>query len=218
MTKTDLIGVVIKLSVGIGRNIKEAEEALKIAKKNKHKNKRFNIEIYIGPKLKYTDTINSEIIDAYFRLEKKLSNCPTALKDLEIFKRDPKTKLLNKLGYYIEKQKLEVNKKYNPKNRFLFLFDADSMHLLNKKYGYETVDKYLETIGNALSEKIRRSRDRMKTDLLKIRNQLHNRKNDAAGDEFIIDLSCNQKDLRKIAERYITNCYEYQKKLKIKIT
>jgi len=88
------------------------------------------------------------------------------------------------------------------------------MHLLNKKYGYETVDRYLEAIGKALSENIRYSKDRNEKDLLKIKDLLNNRKNDAAGDEFIIDLSCNKKYLKQIAERYITNCYEYQKKLK----
>ncbi|HOW29761.1 MAG TPA: diguanylate cyclase [archaeon] len=206
--------ILIKLSVGIGRNLAEAEEALKIAKTNKNKHKKFNIEIYNGPKLKYTNIIPSEIINAYLRLEKKLSNSPKELLDLEILKKDPKTKLLNKLGYYIELQKLELKKKYNKRNRFIILFDADSMHLLNKKYGYETVDRYLEAIGKALSENIRYSKDRNEKDLLKIKDLLNNRKNDAAGDEFIIDLSCNKKYLKQIAERYITNCYEYQKKLK----
>lgn len=206
--------ILIKLSVGIGHNLLEAEEALKVAKKNKHKHKKFNIEIYAGPKLKYTDVIPSEIIDAYLRLEKRLSNSPKDLIDLEILKRDPKTKLLNKLGYYIEKQKLENTKKYNHKNRYILLFDADSMHFLNKKYGYETVDKYLEAVGQALSENIRDSKDRKEKDMLKIKDLLNNRKNDAAGDEFIIDLFCDKKYLRQIAERYITNCYEYQKRLK----
>lgn len=206
--------ILIKLSVGIGHNLLEAEEALKVAKKNKHKHKKFNIEIYAGPKLKYTDVIPSEIIEAYLRLEKRLSNSPKDLIDLEILKRDPKTKLLNKLGYYIEKQKLENTKKYTPKNRYILLFDADSMHFLNKKYGYETVDRYLETVGKALSENIRDSKDRKEKDMLKIKDLLNNRKNDAAGDEFIIDLFCDKKYLRQIAERYITNCYEYQKRLK----
>lgn len=206
--------ILIKLSVGIGHNLLEAEEALKVAKKNKHKHKKFNIEIYAGPKLKYTDVIPSEIIEAYLRLEKRLSNSPKDLIDLEILKRDPKTKLLNKLGYYIEKQKLENTKKYTPKNRYILLFDADSMHFLNKKYGYETVDRYLEAVGKALSENIRDSKDRKEKDMLKIKDLLNNRKNDAAGDEFIIDLSCDKKYLRHIAERYIINCYEYQKRLK----
>lgn len=206
--------ILIKLSVGIGHNLLEAEEALKVAKKNKHKHKKFNIEIYTGPKLKYTDVIPSEIIEAYLRLEKRLSNSPKGLIDLEILKRDPKTKLLNKLGYYIEKQKLENTKKYNFKNRYILLFDADSMHFLNKKYGYETVDKYLEAVGKALSENIRYSKDRKEKDMLKIKDLLNNRKNDAAGDEFIIDLFCDKKYLKQIAERYITNCYEYQKRLK----
>ncbi len=206
--------VLIKLSVGIGHNLLEAEEALKIAKKNKYKHKKFNVEIYNGPKLKYINIIPSEIINAYIRLEKKLSNFPNALKDLEILKRDPKTKLLNKLGYYIEKKRLEKTKKYNIKNRFIFLFDADSMHYLNKKYGYETVDRYLEAIGKALSKNIRNSKDRKEKDMLNSNDLLNNRKNDAAGDEFIIDLSCNRKYLKQIADRYITYCYEYQKRLK----
>lgn len=206
--------ILIKLSVGIGHNLLEAEEALKVAKKNKHKHKKFNIEIYAGPKLKYTDVIPSKIIEAYLRLEKRLSNSPKDLIDLEILKRDPKTKLLNKLGYYIEKQKLENTKKYTPKNRYILLFDADSMHYLNRKFGYETVDKYLEAVGQALSENIRDSKDRKEKDMLKIKDLLNNRKNDAAGDEFIIDLSCDKKYLRHIAERYIINCYEYQKRLK----
>ena len=165
--------VLIKLSVGIGKNLAEAEEALKVAKKNKHKHKKFNIEIYTGKTIKYNvDLMPNEIIDAYLRLENKLSNSSKDLLDLEKLKRDPKTKLLNKLGYYIEKKKLEEKKIYNSKNRHILLFDADSMHHLNKKYGYETVDKYLEAIGKTLAENIRDSDTRKEKDLLKIKDLL----------------------------------------------
>jgi len=203
----------IKLSVGIGRNIAEAEYALKIAKKNKYKPQKFNIQIYSGKKLNCDKPVPKTIIDAYLRLEKKLSDSPKALLDLEKFKKDPKTKLLNKLGYYIEKTKLEQKKEYNPDQRFILLFDADSMHDLNKKYGFAKVDKYLEAIGKALNDNIRDSLERKEKDLLKIKDLLNNRKNDSAGDEFIIDLSCDKKHLRTIAERYLIKCYEYQKKI-----
>lgn len=213
MNEINLKGVTIKLSVGIGRNLAEAELALKSAKKNKYKHRKFNIKIYSGKKLNCDKPVPKTIIDAYLRLEKKLSDSPKALLDLEKFKKDPKTKLLNKLGYYIEKTKLEKTKKYNPDKRFILLFDVDSMHALNKKYGYEKVDKILEAIGKALNDNIRNSLDRKEKDLLKIKDLLNNRKNDSAGDEFIIDLSCEKKYLRNIAERYLIKCYEYQKKI-----
>lgn len=202
----------INLSVGIGRNILEAEKALINAKKKKHNNRKYNIEIYSGKKIKSEIIISKELIDAYLRLEKNLSHSPKLLKDLEILKRDPKTKLLNKLGYYIEKQKLEIQNKYHKNKRYIILFDADSMHTLNKKYGYKAVDKQLECIGKALKENIRLTTKDYRTekDLINIKDVLNNRKNDSAGDEFIIDLYCNKKDLITIAKRYLDKCSEYQ--------
>lgn len=217
MTRKDLTGVVIKLSVGIGKNILEAEQALKIAKQKKHNSKEFNIEIYSGPNLKYKNNLSKEWEDAYLRIEKNLSNFTNAVLDLEILKKDPKTGLLNRFGYYIERKKLIDQQKYNPKDRYIILFDGDSMHNLNKKYGYSVVDKYLEEIGKALLKNIRNSKNRKEKDILKIKDLLNTRKNDATGDEFIIDLSCPKDQLIKITERYLTNCYEYQKKLSEKL-
>ncbi|MFA5746237.1 MAG: diguanylate cyclase [archaeon] len=217
MTKANLKGVLIKLSVGIGKNILEAEQALKIAKSKKHQGKEYNIEIYSGPSLKYKNYLSKKWEDAYLRIEKTLSNFSNAVLDLEILKKDPKTGLLNRFGYYIEKKKLIDNHKYSPKDRFIILFDGDSMHNLNKIYSYSIVDKYLETIGKALLKSIRNSKDRKDKDILKIKDLLNTRKNDATGDEFIIDLNCPKDQLLPITKRYLTNCYEYQKKLSKKL-
>lgn len=209
-----LEGVVIRISVGIGRNLKEAEEALKIAKKNKKLKKEFNIERYSGKPIKESKDISKKSINAYLRLEKELSKSKSLLADLETLKVDPKTGLLNRFGYFVEKNKLIKQKKYG-KNRFIIFFDADSMHYLNNKYGYSFVDKYLDSIGRALNDNVRK-RDRK--DILNVSEALYNRKHDTAGDEFIVDISCKEKDLLNITKRYLTRCYEYQKKIKIKKT
>lgn len=192
--------------------MQEAEQALKIAKKNKKLKKEFNIEIYSGKPLKKSKNIYKKSINAYLRLEKKLSKYPKLLSDLETLKIDPKTGLLNRFGYFVERNKLIKQKKYG-KDRFIIFFDADSMHYLNKKYGYFIVDKYLDSIGKALNNSIRR-KDK---DILNVSEALYNRKHDTAGDEFIIDISCKEKDLLPIAKRYITNCYEYQRKISKKL-
>lgn len=210
MTKK-LDGIIIRLSVGIGRNILEAEEALKIAKKRKYQKKAFNIKIYTGEKIKELKNISKNAVSAYLRLEKKLLDSKS-LKDLEILKTDPKTGLLNRFGYFIEKHKLKKQRKYG-KKRFIILFDADSMHNLNNKYGYTVVDKYLNTIGKALRDTTRH-RDTKNTH--NVGDALYNRRNDTAGDEFIVDISCKREDLINITKRYLTKCYEYQKKLKIR--
>jgi len=207
MKKLD--GVIIRLSVGIGRNVLEAEEALKIAKKKKHQKKEFNIEIYSDKPISHTLEVPKKVVSAYLRLEKKLSNSKDSLKDLEMLKRDHKTGLLNRFGYYVEKNKLIKQKKYG-KNRFIIFFDADSMHSLNNKYGYIFVDKYLTAIGKALNKNIR---NRDQKDILNVGETLNNRRNDTAGDEFIIDIYCKEKDVLNITRRYLTKCYEYQRKI-----
>lgn len=204
-----LEGVVIRLSVGIGKNVLEAEEALRIAKRKKYQKKEYNIEMYSGKSIpNNTDTPN-KVISAYLRLEKKLSNLKNSLKDLEMLKIDHKTGLLNRFGYFVERDKLIKQKKYG-KNRFIIFFDADSMHSLNNKYGYAFVDRYLTAIGKALNENIR---NRDQKDILNVGESLNNRRNDTAGDEFIIDISCKEKDVLNITRRYLTKCYEYQRKI-----
>ena len=205
-----LEGVVIRLSVGIGKNILEAEEALKIAKRKKHQKKEFNIEIYSGKPIPYTIELPNKVVSAYLRLENKLSNSKDSLKDLEMLKRDHKTGLLNRFGYFVEKNKLIKQKKYG-KHRHILFFDADSMHSLNNKYGYVFVDKYLTAIGKALNENIR---NRDKKDILNVGDPLNNRRNDTAGDEFIIDISCKEEEVLNITKRYLRKCYEYQRKIK----
>lgn len=203
--------LLVKLSVGIGRNITEAEEALRLAKKNKFI-KDYNIEIYKGPKKEDKKTFfEKQTIGAYLRLKEALLKSKKSLDDLELFKFDPKTNLLNRLGYHIEKEKLILKKTYDKDKRFIMLFDADSMHDLNKKYGYQKVDVHLRLIGKALKENIRDVLDKNdQVNLRKIKDILYNRRYDSAGDEFIIDLSCNKKDLFKIARRYLEKCYNYQ--------
>ncbi|MFA5746238.1 MAG: diguanylate cyclase [archaeon] len=206
--------IIIKLSAGIGRNLREAEETLKIAKTKKYR-KTYNIELYSGPRLKSTvKNLPKEVINSYKRLEIELSKSKSAISDLEVLKRDPKTGLLNKTGYLIEKEKLKSHNKYN--SRFVILFDCDSMHRLNQRYGYCFVDKYLTLIGNTLNNCTRKDNHRKEKDIIITQDPLMHRKNDSAGDEFIIDISCKEKDIKNVAKRYLAEIYNAQKKLALK--
>jgi hypothetical protein len=211
--------VVIRLSVGIGKNIEEAEEALLVAKTKKSKNNFFNIEIYNKKeKIEPKEEDYNKIIDSYLKLEDFLvntNNCDK-LKYLESFLYDSKTSLLNRVGYIIQIHKLKKENKYN--NRVILFFDVDDMHLLNTKYGYTKVDEYLELIGKTLFNCIRKKRELQDQDFLNVirNNPIPHRRNDSAGDEFVIDLNCPDYDFniaKKVTIKYLTEIYKNQEEI-----
>jgi GGDEF domain-containing protein len=214
-TKFD--GVLLKFSVGVGYTLLNAENALWKAKKNKNKDVLYNICIS-NKKTKEVLFKDKRIITSYNKLKKFLQkNNPSLIKDLENFKYDPKTKLLNKLGYLLELNEI------NTKERCILFLDVDNLHDINTKYGYSFVDKYLIKVGQELNKNIRqKNRKDFSYDVLNYvsSNNLFHRKNDSAGDEFIINLEYKEKDLKlakKIAERYLEKIYSAQKKLSKKL-
>jgi GGDEF domain-containing protein len=223
-------GILLKFSVGIGNNIASAEEALMLAKKNKNKNNLYNIYVNDSNRKDIDNKNNNmkSLEKSYSKLKKFiLKNNPSLVKDLDVFKYDQKTGLLNRIGYFIELEQLKLKKS----NRLILFFDADDMHDVNEKYFYEKyfydfVDKYLIEIGKTLNKNIRCYKKDCKKkrgfDILgyNSKNTIFHRKNDSAGDEFIVNIEYNKKDCdlaKKIAKRYLDNIYLAQKELSKKL-
>lgn len=209
-------GILLKFSVGIGNNINSAEKALMVAKQKKT-DSLYNIEINdVASSEAILDKNIESIVSSFLKIKEYLSkNNPPLLKDLENFKYDKKTGLLNRIGYFIE---IEDFKLKHDKRCILF-FDADNMHDINEKYGYDFVDKYLIVVGKTLEKSIRdkNKKDRF-PDVLGYESDstIFHRKNDSAGDEFIVNIAYDKPDFefaKKIAKRYLDNIYLAQKEL-----
>lgn len=211
LEQSDLERVVIRVSVGIGRNIEEAEEVLLRAKERKPESRRYNIEVYSGPGMPFPVEVQSDTVKSYLKLEQRLKiyGDDEGLKDLENLKHDPKTGLLNRVGYLVEVAKLRNKGLY--RNRVIIFIDGDDMKKANSLLGYAGTDRYLEAMGSALKSQIRQ----IETPYNTTRNIdiLLNRKNDSGGDEFIVDLSCDYSQAERIARRYVDAMYSAQLEL-----
>ncbi|MFC1741642.1 GGDEF domain-containing protein [Nanoarchaeota archaeon] len=212
----DLESVMIKVSIGIGHNLTEAEEGLKVAKSRKDENRHYNIELYRGESLPPPMEERNPVVDSFIRLEQKLrcENLEDSISDLYMLKHDPKTGLLNRMGYEVEVQKLRQRHSYD--NRVIILIDGDDMKRTNTRLGYELTDRYLEAIGHALKRQVRQAS--FTRDGMREADVLVNRKNDSGGDEFIIDIACDYRNAASIAERYVHAMYALQSELSRKLT
>jgi GGDEF domain-containing protein len=211
MTLVSLDDVVIKVSVGIGRSMAEAEAALLVAKARKGEGRCCNIEQYEGFPLFSEEPFESPAVSSYLRLEGKMAKQRdlAALLDLESLKHDPKTGLLNRTGYGVEVSKLRGRGMYN--DRVIILIDGDDMKDANSRMGYDETDRYLAAMGLALRDQVRTG---VRADVASRGHDiLINRKNDGGGDEFVVDLSCDYADAGKIAERYVCAMYSAQVRL-----
>jgi GGDEF domain-containing protein len=208
----NLESVIIKVSIGIGRNLAEAEQSIHVAKQRKDEHRYYNIELYQGRRIHEHHEEDNKAIRSYLRLEDKLRKQDDleGLADLENLKIDPKTGLLNRTGYEIEVMKLRRAGEYH--DRVIIFIDGDDMKRTNESLGYEETDRYLVSIGKALRGEIRTRNEPDK----KARNVdvLLNRKNDSGGDEFIIDLHCDYAHAEHVARRYVRAIYRAQQELK----
>ncbi|MBW2997179.1 GGDEF domain-containing protein [Candidatus Woesearchaeota archaeon] len=210
-TRQDLEGVVIKVSVGIGRNMAEAEYALFNAKQRKHECRQYNIVQYDGTEIicPPIDT-GSDAVQSYLTIEQKLAeqNDKDGLEHLENLKHDPMTGLLNRTGYSVEVKRLTDQGRYN--DRIIMILDGDDMKKANALLGYEKTDTYLVAIGKALKNELRQDKQAPRPNDI-----LLNRKNDSGGDEFVIDISCSCTQAENIARRYVDAVYNAQVGLSI---
>lgn len=203
--------VMIKVSIGIGRNIAEAEEALCSAKRRKSECRYYNIETYRGEPLLPPDLERTRVVESFLRLEQRLllSGLDECITDLEMMKYDSKTGLLNRTGYEVEVQKLRNRYAYD--DRVIILIDGDDMKRANSMLGYEGTDRYLEAIGRALKCQVRQNV--FGKDGIREPDVLVNRKNDSGGDEFIVDVQCPYDEVKKIAMRCVDAMYAAQREL-----
>ncbi|MBW2967272.1 diguanylate cyclase [Candidatus Woesearchaeota archaeon] len=203
--------VVIKVSIGIGHNVEEAELALREAKTRKGQD-FYNIVVYAGAPVAAEEVTSAPDVECYLRLEDRLQDDLSALMDLENLKYDPKTGLLNRVGYEVAVQKLKDRGQYG--ERVFMLIDGDDMKRANAALGYSTTDRYLEAIGNALRSEVRQSDE---TGDARDVDILVNRKNGAGGDEFVVDIGCSYRNAPRIARRYVRAMYSAQMELSRKI-
>ncbi|MFH1064022.1 MAG: diguanylate cyclase [Candidatus Woesearchaeota archaeon] len=209
--KDSLEGVLITVSVGIGQNTSEAELALKVAKGKKSKRLTHNIVTYTGSPIKERPLEHSDVVDSYLNLERMLKgqNNEEGLRNLEMMKLDPRTRLLNKLGYAVTRSKMISNGTY--RNRIILFMDGDNMKDMNTQYGYSVTDRYITAMGRALARNLRQKND-PGTDT-RDSDALGHRYNDSGGDEFIVDLSCPGEYSKNVAKRCIDVMYDAQRQL-----
>ncbi len=208
--------MIITLSGGIGRSVKEAELALKKAKKRKKDKLKYNVAIYIGNRLRDDSFINKEYKEIYNAIsdlerkiellsnEKERSELKEYMDKIKKIYYDPKTKLLTELGYYAE------IKNKNNSHGFYILLDGDNMHEWNDKIGYKNVDLFLSSIGQGILESLRHYKDGNNREIDYLAKRMHN----SAGDEFLIWINTdinNEEDYIKkssnIVKRIIDSCY-----------
>jgi hypothetical protein len=215
-----LEGVVIKVSVGIGHSLAEAEDSLARAKQRKPEARYYNIEMYSGESIPDPEKMESRAVKSYLDIEQRLSEIgdSESLHNLEVLKYDSMTGLLNRMGYEVEVARLKNKGEYE--NRVIILIDGDNMKRTNAELGYEGTDRYLVAIGSALKSQVRSNREagsdagkKGRDSDTKARNVdvLLNRKNDSGGDEFIVDIGCDYSNAEGIAMRYIDAMYAAQR-------
>jgi GGDEF domain-containing protein len=216
--RPSLDDVMIKVSIGIGRNITEAEHSLAQAKQRKGDGNYYNIRVYGCKPLPAPEPEHNPVVDSFLRLEQRLlsEGFEDEISDLDSLKYDAKTGLLNRMGYEVEVRKLHHREAYA--DRVIILIDGDNMKHTNTLLGYEETDRYLEAIGRALKSQIRQAQSSKKgsSETDRETDVLVNRKNDSGGDEFIIDLGCDYCHAGNIAKRYVDAMYQAQAALERK--
>ncbi len=196
---------IINVSCGIGRSFDEAANA--VAEAKKHKRRMYNIEIYVGKRLRSKIPAGfKRKIKNYIKFSDTLTeNQKKMLEGITLH--DPVTGLLNKTGFFLNLERLrriKINQGY------YMLLDLDDLHYWNKKIGYSEVDKRLGKIGRSVLMNIRHSKDRA-ADIL------GHRLNESAGDEFLIFFPSkhtkgNLEIFKEKAESIIESMKRVQKK------
>ena len=152
---------IITFSAGIGRSFEEADSALRQAKARRENLDReglkYNTVLYQGEPLH--DPKNQSNAEPYMRILRFLQENGAGddvLKAAEELTFDPRTGLLNKLGYETRRLQMEDIKGQG----YYLIFDGNNMKRLNDNYGQSLVDRLIENSGRALVEFTRSSADR----------------------------------------------------------
>ena len=218
---------IIKYSVGIGSSFEEAAAALAKAKVNK--GRLDNIVQYSGEKIEDKDFSKNSNAMGYKRILKFLHEKEAGIELLEdhaALAHDPKTGLLNKLGY--DTARLELIDKGMDEGYFILL-DGDFLHDHNEEKGYSVTDQYIAATGaaiNAMIDSTRNRLDKRTGDRVRLGRRKENsrediigmghRLNDSGGDEFLIYLPIthspsNQKIAQMVAQRVLNHVYDSQR-------
>ena len=199
---------IILFSVGIGRSFQEATEAIQHAKTAGRRTEPFNIKVYSGDPIQdqppaASNAPNFLVVRRYLQANGAGQEVLKALGELGT---DPKTGLLNKLGY--ETSRMELSE-LGRRSGYYILLDGNDMHGHNAEKGYTGVDLYLEAAGHAIKailhetrsgldrrqhstdgvqdekrKRIRRFSTAQQEDIFA--HVLGHRVNDSAGDEFLL--------------------------------
>ncbi len=127
---------------------------------------------------------------------------------------DPSTGADTPLGYLINilrHKQPELDSLPEGIEQFYALFDTNDMHYWNAAIGSENVDERLHAIGRALVGSVRRKasgtsahanrRNCSLNDLVSTQPSFISRTHGSAGDEFLVDFHCQEKDAIKIISR-----------------
>jgi len=223
---TNLNDIVI-FSIGIGGSFEEAAEALREAKQG-DKSSLTNIVIYSGeqiPSAYNTLDSNAQSYLAVRRFLEKNNVDAATLEALASLGKDPKTGLLNGLGFNIANALLQER---GITQGHYILLDGNDMHGHNEAKGYSNVDDYLIATGQAIMDSTRSGLDR-RDDERKAPGRresdaqdiVAHRLHDSAGDEFLVYVPLqhsheNMEMVKKITHRMLTRIYELEREVTLR--
>lgn len=220
----------ITYSVGIGKTFPEATRALFTAKERKATAAPLdNIVVYQGTPLP-DSPLTSSNAQSFLRVRSALESAKISepiLQDHDALLRDPRTALLNKLGYEVAL----LDFPNGPAERAYVLFDGNNMHGHNEQYGFDIVTGQLDIAGRSIgafinslrikpdrrrsedphyiSERRHDSHDRRAHPL--ITDALAHRVNGDGGDEFLVVLAGADVNIaQSVAKRALTAMYKAQ--------
>ena len=228
---------IINFSCGIGRSFGEADLALKEAKLHKELGDGQRIVVYSGdaqPDVKIESGAR-DYLEALEFIKRNDTTGEITQKQIGLTL-EPRTGLLNKLGYEVKLLELEA---LGITQGYYVLFDGDGMKDLNDKIGRTYVDNLIAQAGQGLKASIRTGLDRRHSqenvDYLRRlpgdrRNQppvkdknipdvatdlVGHRVNHDAGDEFLVYVPLPKNDIgidsmRVLARRVMGNMSKYQ--------
>lgn len=225
---------VITFSCGIGQSYREAEAAVSTAKKIKStrpvpQRGLYNVVVYEGPPIKdgQNKLSNAQAYQRILRLAQRHYESEEDLTAAYSLGTDPRTGLLNKMGY--ETRRLELER-MGITDGYYILFDGDNMKKTNDTKGHEYVDGLLENAGSAIVKYTRSGVERRVPDQqapehknLRTRDRrpssnqdiVAHRVNSDGGDEFLVflpigDIPITKIDAENLAVRLYNRMYSSQ--------
>ena len=231
----DLEGI-ISFSGGIGRTLEEANIAFSTAKQRKDLDNIYahNVVVYDGPPVAESAPSPSHAQE-YMRVLKFIQEKDVSGQlsdDVKKLGNDPRTGLLNRMGYQVRRLELD---KLGKNQGYYIVLDGNNMKAANDKYGHSAVNDLLAESGRAVTELTRAGYDRRsgaenfpsdensrkgeRRSMVGIQDIVAHRINGDGGDEILLFIPLahsdnNLKIVESIVYRVLNKIYEYQSRVK----